>query len=80
MLVGAWVTIALVSAAVIRRPLSDSLSVHPHRHASSWITTFLELLLVTAAVLAVYEAHRSEHELGAHASLPRWSPSARDSW
>ena len=59
-LVGAWVTIALVSGAVIRRPLSDSLSVHPHRHASSWITTFLELLLVTAAVLAVYEAHRSE--------------------
>jgi hypothetical protein len=59
-LVGAWVTVALVSAAVIRRPLADALSVHPRRHPASWITTFLELLLVTAACLAVYEAHRSE--------------------
>lgn len=59
-LVGAWVTVALVSGAVIRRPLVDALSVHPRRHPSTWITTFLELLLVTAACLAVYEAHRSE--------------------
>jgi hypothetical protein len=59
-LVGAWVTIAVVAAAVIRRPLVDALSVHPRRHPSSWATTFLELLLVTAACLAVYEAHRSE--------------------
>ena len=42
-LVGAWVTIALVATAVIRRPLGDSLSVHPRRHPASWITTFLEL-------------------------------------
>jgi hypothetical protein len=59
-LVGAWVTVLLVAAAVIRRPLVDALSVHPRRHPSSWITTFLELLVVTAACLAVYEAHRSE--------------------
>jgi hypothetical protein len=59
-LVGAWVTIALVAAAVIHRPLIDALSVHPRRHPSSWVTTFLERLVVTAAVLAVYEAHRSE--------------------
>ncbi len=59
-LVGAWVTILLVAAAVIRRPLVDALSVHPRRRPSSWITTFLELLVVAAACLAVYEAHRSE--------------------
>jgi hypothetical protein len=59
-LVGAWITIALVSAAVIRRPLVEALSVHPRRHPASWITTFLELLVVVAACLAVYEAHRSE--------------------
>ncbi len=59
-LVGAWVTITLVAAGVIRRPLGDALSVHPRRHPTSWITTFLELLVVTAACLAVYEAHRSE--------------------
>jgi hypothetical protein len=59
-LVGAWVTIAVVSAAVIHRPLLDALSVNPRRHASHWITTFLELLVVAGACLAVYEAHRSE--------------------
>jgi hypothetical protein len=59
-LVGAWVTIALVAAAVIRRPLVEALSVLPRRHPSSWVTTFLELLVVIAACLAVYEAHRSE--------------------
>ncbi len=59
-LVGAWATIALVSAAVIRRPLVEALSVYPRRHPASWITTFLELLVVVAACLAVYEAHRSE--------------------
>jgi hypothetical protein len=59
-LVGAWVTIAVVSAAVIRRPLSDALSVHPQRRGSSWATTFLELLVVIGACLAVYEAHRSD--------------------
>ena len=58
--VGAWFTIALVSAAVIRRPLADALSVHPRRRGTSWVTTFLELLVVTGACLAVYEAHRSE--------------------
>jgi hypothetical protein len=59
-LVGAWVAIAIVSAAVIHRPLVDALSVNPRRHASHWITTFLELLVVVGACLAVYEAHRSE--------------------
>jgi hypothetical protein len=59
-LIGAWVTIALVATAVIQRPLVEALSVNPRRHATSWITTFLELLVVAAACLAVYEAHRSE--------------------
>ena len=59
-LLGAWVTISIVSAAVIRRPLVEALSTNPRRHASSWVTTFLELLVVAGACLAVYEAHRSE--------------------
>jgi hypothetical protein len=59
-LLGAWVTIGVVSAAVIRRPLVEALSVNPRRHAGSGITTFLELLVVVGACLAVYEAHRSE--------------------
>jgi hypothetical protein len=59
-LVGAWATIATVASAVIHRPLVDALSVQPRRHPTHWVTTFLELLLVAAACLAVYEAHRSE--------------------
>jgi hypothetical protein len=59
-LLGSWITIAMVSAAVIRRPLADALSVHPRRRTASWIITFLELLVVAGACLAVYEAHRSE--------------------
>lgn len=61
-LVGAWVTVAVVSAAVIRRPLVDALSVNPRRRGSSWLTTFLELLVVAGACLAVYEAHHSERD------------------
>jgi hypothetical protein len=59
-LVGAWCTIVLVSGAVIRRPLVEALSVHPRRHPASWVTTFLELLVVVAACLAVYQAHQGE--------------------
>lgn len=59
-LIGAWITIAVVSAAVIRRPLVQALSTQPRRHTSHWITTFLELLVVVGAALAIYEAHRSE--------------------
>jgi hypothetical protein len=58
--VGSWITIVLVATAVIRRPLADALSVHPRRRGAPWITTFLELLVVMGACLAVYEAHRSE--------------------
>jgi hypothetical protein len=61
LLLGSWVTIAVVAAAVIRRPLADALSVNPRRRASSWVTTFLEILVVAGAVLAVYEAHRGGH-------------------
>ncbi|HEX3222824.1 MAG TPA: hypothetical protein VHR35_09670 [Nocardioides sp.] len=61
LLLGSWVTVAVVAAAVIRRPLVASLSMTPRRHASSWVRTFLELLVVTAAVLAVYQAHRGGH-------------------
>src|SRR4051794_1042822 len=61
LLLGAWVTIAVVAASVIRRPLVDALSVNPRRRTSSWFTTFLEMLIVAGAVLAVYEAHRGGH-------------------
>lgn len=61
LLLGSWVTIAVVAGAVIRRPLVDALSVNPRRRASSWVTTFLEILVVAGAVLAVYEAHRGGH-------------------
>jgi len=61
LLAGAWVTIVLVAGSVIRRPLLDALSVNPRRRASSWVTTFLELLVVAGAILAVYEAHRGGH-------------------
>ncbi len=61
LLLGAWVTVAVVAGSVIRRPLGDALSVHPRRRSGSMIVTFLEILLVVAAVLAVYEAHRSDH-------------------
>jgi hypothetical protein len=61
LLVGAWATVALVAASVIRRPLGDALSVHPRRRTDSWLTSFLEILVVAAAALAVYEAHRGGH-------------------
>ena len=59
-LLGAWVTVALVSA----RSSADRSTIRCRctraALAASWITTFLELLVVVAACLAVYEAHRSE--------------------
>jgi hypothetical protein len=60
-LVGAWATVALVASSVIRRPLGDALSVHPRRRRGSSTALFLEILVVAAAVLAVYEAHRRGH-------------------
>jgi hypothetical protein len=61
LLLGAWATVALVAASVIRRPLGDALSIHPRRRTASWLTTFLEILVVAAAVLAVYQAHQGGH-------------------
>ncbi len=61
LLLGAWATVALVAASVIRRPLGDALSVHPRRRSDSWLTLFLEILVVAAAALAVYQAHRGGH-------------------
>ncbi len=58
LLLGSWATVAVVAASVIRRPLGDALSVHPRRRTGSWLTSFLEILVVAGAVLAVYEAHR----------------------
>ncbi len=58
LLLVSWATVALVAGSVIRRPLADALSIHPRRRTGSWLTTFLEILVVAAAVLAVYEAHR----------------------
>ena len=48
-------------SSVIRRPLVDALSVHPRRRVGSSTALFLEILVVAAAVLAVYEAHRRGH-------------------
>ena len=61
LLLGAWVTVCVVSASQLSRPLVEALAVHPRRRTSSWVTTFLELLVVFAGVLAVYEAHRGDH-------------------
>jgi len=60
LLLGAWVTVCLVTAALLRTPLVDALAVQPRRRSSSWLTLFLEILLVVAGVLAVYEAHRGD--------------------
>ncbi len=60
-LLGSWVTVAMVSSSVIRRPLADALSVHPRRRVGSSTALFLEILVVAAALLAVYEAHRRGH-------------------
>ncbi len=61
LLLGAWVTVVLVAEAVVRRPLNDALSVTPRRRPASWLTAFLEILVLATAVLAVYEAHRGGH-------------------
>ena len=58
LLLGSWLTVSLVAASVIRRPLGDALSVHPRRGRGSSLALFLEILVVAAALLAVYEAHR----------------------
>jgi hypothetical protein len=61
LLAGAWATVCLVTASLLRTPLVEALAVQPRRRPSSWVTLFLEILVVTAAVLATYEAHRAEH-------------------
>jgi hypothetical protein len=60
-LLGSWATVAMVASTVIRRPLGDALSLHPRRRGGSSTALFLEILVVAAAVLAVYEAHRRGH-------------------
>ena len=60
-LLGSWTTVAVVASSVVRRPLGDSLSVHPRRRTGSSTALFLEILVVAAAVLAIYEAHRRGH-------------------
>jgi hypothetical protein len=57
-LLGAWLTVAIVSAGSLRRPLTDAISVLPRRQGDALLTRFLEILVVAAAALAVYEAHR----------------------
>lgn len=61
LLVGAWATVCLVTASQLRTPLVEALAVQPRRHPASWVTTFLEILVVLTGVLAVYEAHRGDH-------------------
>lgn len=61
LLVGAWLTVSLVTASQLRTPLVDALAVAPRRRAASWVTVFLEILVVLAGVLAVYEARRGDH-------------------
>jgi hypothetical protein len=60
-LVGAWVTVSLVAAVVVRQPLMQALSVRPRRLGTPLVARFLEILAVAAAVAAVYEAHRGGH-------------------
>ncbi len=60
LLLGAWATVCLVTAAQLRTPLVDALATQPRRRPASWVTTFLEILVVLAGVLAVYEAHRGD--------------------
>ncbi len=61
LLLGAWLTVAVVSAGALRRPLTDAISVQPRRRGDPLLTRFLEILVVAAAVLAVYEAHNGSH-------------------
>jgi hypothetical protein len=61
LLVGAWVTVALVSTGALRRPLTDAITVLPRRRADPLVARFLEILVVAAAALAVYEAHNGGH-------------------
>ncbi|MDX6358943.1 MAG: hypothetical protein QOH37_1997 [Nocardioidaceae bacterium] len=61
MLLGAWLTVVLVSAGSLRRPLTDAISVQPRKQADALLVRFLEILVVAAAALAVYEARRGSH-------------------
>jgi hypothetical protein len=61
LLLGAWLTVVLVSAGSLRRPLTDAISVQPRRRGDPLLARFLEILVVAAAVLAVYEAHNGSH-------------------
>jgi hypothetical protein len=60
-LLGAWLTVVVVAAGSVRRPLSDALSVLPGRRGDPLLARFLEILVVVAAALAVYEAHGGGH-------------------
>jgi hypothetical protein len=61
LLAGAWATVCVVTAAHLRAPLVEALAPQPRRHEASWVSLFLEILLVAAGALAVYEAHRGDH-------------------
>ena len=61
LLAGAWATVCVVTAAHLRTPLVEALAPQPKRPATSWVSLFLEILVVAAGVLAVYEAHRGDH-------------------
>jgi hypothetical protein len=61
LLVGSGVTVTLVSTGALRRPLTDAIAVLPRRNGDSIVARFLELLVVAAAVMAVYEAHQRGH-------------------
>ncbi|WP_151083308.1 hypothetical protein [Nocardioides cynanchi] len=61
LLLGAWLTVVLVAAGSLRRPLTDAISVQPRRRGDPLLARFLEILVVAAAVLAVYEARTGSH-------------------
>jgi hypothetical protein len=61
LLLGAWLTVVVVAAASLGRPLADAISVLPRRRGDPLLARFLEILVVAAAALAVYEAHRGGH-------------------
>ena len=60
LLAGAWATVCVVTAAHLRAPLVEALASQPRRQGASWVSLFLEILLVAAGALAVYEAHRAD--------------------
>ncbi|MGI8522368.1 MAG: FtsX-like permease family protein [Nocardioides sp.] len=57
-LVCCWVTVFAVALGLSRQPLGEALAVRQRRHGASLLVRFTELLIIVAAVVAVYEARQ----------------------